>query len=318
MIAAVNVMNAAYMVASGAIVAGLQAGGVGVGTIFAILGVLSIATVAYVARAWGSDVIRSFGRMIFGFFFHLEVKGLENLEGAGDRVIIAPNHVSLLDGPLLHTVLPKGGIVRGQLADRHGVVGEAVPQGHQRVSAGANAAARSAHARQRGQRRRGDRDLPGRAHHRHRLHHEGVRRRRHDRRQGGCADRAGAHRRPGALALQLSQAVADQEGAVSEVHGDVPAAAPAGARPGAQGQAAAPGGRSRAAGHHGGGRRRHHTHRPHAVRGLGRRAQDPGHRQACGRRSAGDRTQLPQADPGGAGAWPQARALSLPQAERWA
>ena len=106
-IASVNVMNAAYMVAGGAIVAGLQAAGVGVGAIFAVLGVLSIASVAYVARAWGSDVIRSFGRMIFGFFFHLEVKGLENLEGAGDRVIIAPNHVSLLDGPLLHTVLPK-------------------------------------------------------------------------------------------------------------------------------------------------------------------------------------------------------------------
>lgn len=106
-IAAVNVMNAAYMVAGGAIVAGLQGSGIGVGTIFAVLGVLSIATVTYIARAWGSDVIRSFGRLIFGFFFHLEVKGLENFEGAGDRIIIAPNHVSLLDGPLLHTVLPK-------------------------------------------------------------------------------------------------------------------------------------------------------------------------------------------------------------------
>lgn len=106
-IAAVNVMNAAYMVTGGATVAGLQAAGIGVGTIFAVLGVLSIAMVAYVVRVWGADVIRGLGRMIFRFFFRLEVRGLENLEAAGPRAVIAPNHVSLLDGPLLHTILPK-------------------------------------------------------------------------------------------------------------------------------------------------------------------------------------------------------------------
>ncbi len=56
-------MNAAYMVAGGAIVAGLQAAGVGVGAIFAALGVLSIAAVAVRgarlglgrhARAWAA------------------------------------------------------------------------------------------------------------------------------------------------------------------------------------------------------------------------------------------------------------------------
>ncbi|MBX9589316.1 MAG: acyl-[ACP]--phospholipid O-acyltransferase [Hyphomonadaceae bacterium] len=106
-IAAVNVMNAAYMVAGGAIVAGLQAAGVGVGAIFAALGVLSIAAVGYVVRAWGSDVMRGLGRTILGFFFHLDVRGLETLDAADGRVVIAPNHVSLLDGPLLHTILPK-------------------------------------------------------------------------------------------------------------------------------------------------------------------------------------------------------------------
>ena len=40
-IAAVNVMNAAYMVGAGAVVAGLQAAGVGLGALFAALGVLS-------------------------------------------------------------------------------------------------------------------------------------------------------------------------------------------------------------------------------------------------------------------------------------
>ncbi|HJZ45402.1 MAG TPA: acyl-[ACP]--phospholipid O-acyltransferase [Hyphomicrobiaceae bacterium] len=106
-IAAVNVLNAAYMVAAGGIVAALQGTGIGIGVIFAALGVLSIACMALVARAWGTEVLRDFARMLFQFFFRLEVEGLENIPGAGERVVIAPNHVSLLDGPLLHAILPK-------------------------------------------------------------------------------------------------------------------------------------------------------------------------------------------------------------------
>jgi acyl-[acyl-carrier-protein]-phospholipid O-acyltransferase / long-chain-fatty-acid--[acyl-carrier-protein] ligase len=52
-IAAVNVMNAAYMVAAGAIVAGLSAVGIGLAVQFAVLGLLSLASVFYVMRAWG-------------------------------------------------------------------------------------------------------------------------------------------------------------------------------------------------------------------------------------------------------------------------
>ena len=139
-IAAVNIMNAAYMVGGGAIVAGLQAAGVGVGAIFTALGLLSIAAVAYVVHAWGSNLIRDLGRLIFGFFFHLEVKGLEHLDG-GRR---ARRHRAQPCEPArrsaaAHDPAP-GGIVRGQLADRHGVVGEAVPQSDQCVSAGAQRA----------------------------------------------------------------------------------------------------------------------------------------------------------------------------------
>jgi len=106
-IAAVNVLNAAYMLGAGALVAVLQAAGVGVSVLFAILGVLSICVVALVLRAWGSEVLRDAGRTVFRFFFRLEVEGLENIPGPGERVVLAPNHVSLLDGPLLHTILPE-------------------------------------------------------------------------------------------------------------------------------------------------------------------------------------------------------------------
>jgi acyl-[acyl-carrier-protein]-phospholipid O-acyltransferase/long-chain-fatty-acid--[acyl-carrier-protein] ligase len=117
-IAAVNVLNAAYMVGAGAVVAILQAMGVGVAVLFAALGVLSIGAMVYVGYAWGSEVMRDAGRTVFKFFFRLEVTGLENIPGPGERVVIAPNHVSLLDGPLLHTILPEraGFAVNNQIA----------------------------------------------------------------------------------------------------------------------------------------------------------------------------------------------------------
>jgi acyl-[acyl-carrier-protein]-phospholipid O-acyltransferase/long-chain-fatty-acid--[acyl-carrier-protein] ligase len=117
-IAAVNVLNAAYMVGAGAVVALLQAAGVGIPLLFAALGVLSIATVAYIVHAWGSEVMRDAGRTMFRFFFRLDVSGLENIPPAGERIVLTPNHVSLLDGPLLHTVLPAqaGFAVNSQIA----------------------------------------------------------------------------------------------------------------------------------------------------------------------------------------------------------
>jgi acyl-[acyl-carrier-protein]-phospholipid O-acyltransferase/long-chain-fatty-acid--[acyl-carrier-protein] ligase len=117
-IAAVNVLNAAYMVGAGGVVSVLQAAGVGVAPLFAVLGVLSIGAMVYVGYAWGAEVMRDAGRTVFKFFFRLEVTGLENIPGPGQRVVIAPNHVSLLDGPLLHTILPEraGFAVNNQIA----------------------------------------------------------------------------------------------------------------------------------------------------------------------------------------------------------
>ena len=57
-IAAVNVMNAAYMVAGGAVVAALQALGVGVTPLFAALGILTLGACLYVLRVWGNEGMR--------------------------------------------------------------------------------------------------------------------------------------------------------------------------------------------------------------------------------------------------------------------
>jgi len=54
-IAAVNVLNAAYMVGAGGVVAVLQAAGVGVPALLAALGLLSLVAAGAVARAWGRE-----------------------------------------------------------------------------------------------------------------------------------------------------------------------------------------------------------------------------------------------------------------------
>jgi acyl-[acyl-carrier-protein]-phospholipid O-acyltransferase / long-chain-fatty-acid--[acyl-carrier-protein] ligase len=114
-VAAVNVLNAAYMTCASGIVALLQAVGVGVPLLFAGLGVGSLAALLIVLKAWGHEGVRDFGRLLFQVLLRLEVKGIENLANAitnesktnkAPGVVIAPNHVSLLDGPILHAVLP--------------------------------------------------------------------------------------------------------------------------------------------------------------------------------------------------------------------
>ena len=64
------------------------------------------ASVWFVLSKWGKEGVRDFGALLFRALFRVEVRGLENLPPAGTRMLIAPNHVSLIDGPLLHAVLP--------------------------------------------------------------------------------------------------------------------------------------------------------------------------------------------------------------------
>jgi acyl-[acyl-carrier-protein]-phospholipid O-acyltransferase/long-chain-fatty-acid--[acyl-carrier-protein] ligase len=105
-VAAVNILNALYMTLSGLAVAVLQAEGVGLGALLLGLGVGNLVVAGLVLWAWGRDGIQDVARFIFQVFLRLEVKGLENLPKPGERTIITPNHVSLLDGPLMHAILP--------------------------------------------------------------------------------------------------------------------------------------------------------------------------------------------------------------------
>ena len=65
-IAGVNVLNAAYMLGGGAVVAGLQAVCVGSPMLFALTGVLNLLVIVLIRRAWGPEVLSAAGRFAAG------------------------------------------------------------------------------------------------------------------------------------------------------------------------------------------------------------------------------------------------------------
>ncbi|MGN1290434.1 MAG: AMP-binding protein, partial [Bradyrhizobium sp.] len=105
-IAAGNILQAGFMVAGAVFVGALQATGLPIAWIFFGLAIASFGTVWFVLTKWGKEGVRDFGALLFRALFRLEVRGMENLPPEGTRMLIAPNHVSLVDGPLLHAMLP--------------------------------------------------------------------------------------------------------------------------------------------------------------------------------------------------------------------
>ena len=105
-VAAVNVLNAAFMTAASLAVAGLQFAGLGIPPLLAALGLANLVVVGLVLRAWGKAGMQDLAAFAFKLHYRVEVRGLENLPKAGERVLITPNHTSLMDGPLMHALLP--------------------------------------------------------------------------------------------------------------------------------------------------------------------------------------------------------------------
>ena len=105
-IGACNVLSALFMTVGSLGVALLQLNGVGLVLLLLLLGITNIAAMVLILKAWGKEGVQDVGRFLFKTFMGLEVKGYENLPPEGTRTIIAPNHVSLLDAPIMHSILP--------------------------------------------------------------------------------------------------------------------------------------------------------------------------------------------------------------------
>jgi acyl-[acyl-carrier-protein]-phospholipid O-acyltransferase/long-chain-fatty-acid--[acyl-carrier-protein] ligase len=73
------------------------------------LGIAGVGLLAalWISRTMPTNAFRDFVSILLRAFYRLEVKGLENLDKAGNNAIIALNHVSLLDGAVALAILDK-------------------------------------------------------------------------------------------------------------------------------------------------------------------------------------------------------------------
>jgi len=106
-VAAVNVLNAAFMVAGGLAVAMLQKAGLGTASLFLIIGGACLAAALAIGRTMPASAFRDFLSILFRAVYRLEVRGAENFAKAGPNAIIALNHVSFLDAALSLSLLDK-------------------------------------------------------------------------------------------------------------------------------------------------------------------------------------------------------------------
>lgn len=104
-IAAINVLNAAFMVAGTVATALLQHAGVSLPILFLILGIANLAVAVAIGVTMPHSALRDLLSIVFRALYRVEVRGLENIAKAGPRAIIALNHVSFLDAPLAMSVL---------------------------------------------------------------------------------------------------------------------------------------------------------------------------------------------------------------------
>ncbi len=103
-IAGANALGAGLMAAGGGALALAQSAGVDLLTVLSVLAALNGVAAAFMFKFLPTDPFRDLVSIIYRAFFRMEVKGLENLDQAGEAPILALNHVSYLDAGLALTL----------------------------------------------------------------------------------------------------------------------------------------------------------------------------------------------------------------------
>lgn len=115
-----NVLNAAFMVAGAVVIAALQFAGLTAPALMAVIGVACFIVAVLAGRAFQGQVLRDLIKVVFRVLFRVEVTGAEYLKEAGPGSVIAINHVSFLDAPLIMALLDNDPIfaVDSSIAER--------------------------------------------------------------------------------------------------------------------------------------------------------------------------------------------------------
>ncbi len=92
------------MTVGGLLLAGAQKLGFSVPAIFLALAGLNLVAAIVMLKILPTNPMRDAISILYRAIFRMEVKGLENLEKAGEAPILALNHVSLLDAGLALTL----------------------------------------------------------------------------------------------------------------------------------------------------------------------------------------------------------------------
>jgi acyl-[acyl-carrier-protein]-phospholipid O-acyltransferase/long-chain-fatty-acid--[acyl-carrier-protein] ligase len=106
-VAAVNVLNAAFMVGGAVVCAALQRIGVGIPILFLGIALVGLAATLWIGTTMPTSPSRDLLSIVLRAFYRLEVRGLENIEKAGPGAIVALNHVSFLDGAVALSILSR-------------------------------------------------------------------------------------------------------------------------------------------------------------------------------------------------------------------
>ncbi|WP_229729170.1 acyl-[ACP]--phospholipid O-acyltransferase [Agaricicola taiwanensis] len=106
-IAAVNVLSAAFMVGGAVTVAVLQAAGLSLSQLFLVVGLATLGAAVWIFRVLPTNPLRDFISILLRAFYRLEVIGHENVAKAGPNAIITLNHVSFLDAAVALSILDK-------------------------------------------------------------------------------------------------------------------------------------------------------------------------------------------------------------------
>lgn len=105
-IAGLNVLNALFMVVSALFSMVLLELSFTIPQIFLAVALVDVAVALYICQLLPDALIRSVARTVLGWLYRVELKGVENFEAAGDRVLIIANHTSFLDAALIAAYMP--------------------------------------------------------------------------------------------------------------------------------------------------------------------------------------------------------------------